>query len=170
MGEKIQGLRAVARVLITNDAGELLLCRSRDGRAWVPPGGTLDVGETLAAAAGREADEEAGLPVDVGPMVYLQEFRPAHRDEHVLEVAFVARARQDRPDVTRRAAPAGGADRPWEAWVLRDVDGPLREVRWFSRQAIAALPEPVYPVYVRERFWTEERGSADPYLGLVQGT
>ncbi|HWI50936.1 MAG TPA: NUDIX hydrolase [Symbiobacteriaceae bacterium] len=165
MGETFQGLRAVARVLIQNEAGELLLCRSRDGKAWVPPGGTLDPGETLAIAAAREAREEAGLEVDLGPVVYLQEFRPQHRPEHVIEVAFLARARQDQP---AGATPAGGVDRPWAAWTLQDVDGPVREVRWFSRAALAALTDPVYPGYLRERFWQEERGTADPYLGLVQ--
>lgn len=169
MDRVIQSVRAVARVLIMNDAGELLLCRSRDGKAWVPPGGTLDPGETLAVAAVREAIEEAGLAVDLGPMVYLQEFAPSHRPERVLEVAFRARTRQDHPSPERRAVPVGGADRPWSAWTIQDLDGPVREVRWFSRQTLAAQPDPVYPPYVRERFWQEDRGDADPYLGLVRG-
>jgi ADP-ribose pyrophosphatase YjhB (NUDIX family) len=165
-----QSIRAVARVLIINNAGELLLCRSRDGRAWVPPGGTLDPGETLAVAALREADEEAGLAVELGPMVYLQEFAPAHRPERVLEVAFRALAPIDRPSPERRAGPLGGPERPWAAWTIQDLDGPVREVRWFSPQALADLPDPVYPPYLRDRFWQEDRSAANPYLGLVQGS
>ncbi|HWI61407.1 MAG TPA: NUDIX hydrolase [Symbiobacteriaceae bacterium] len=165
MGKGFEGLRAVARVLIQNEAGELLLCRSRDGKAWVPPGGTLDPGETLALAASREAQEEAGIAVTLGPLVYLQEFRPKHRPEHVIETGFLARALTDRPDDARRATPAGGADRPWAAWFLQDLDGPVREVRWFSRAALGALTDPVYPPFLRDRFW---EGGGDPYLGLVQ--
>lgn len=164
-----QSIRAVARVLIMSDAGELLLCRSRDGKAWVPPGGTLDPGETLAEAALREAVEEAGIEVDLGPMVYLQEFAPARRPERVLEVAFRARARQEYPSPERRAVAAGGGDRLWAAWTIQDLDGPVREVRWFSQQELAAEPDPVYPPYLRERFWQEGRREVDPYLGLVQG-
>lgn len=168
MGESFRGLRAVARVLIMNDANELLLSQTRDGKAWVPPGGTLDPGETLAVAAVREAREEAGLEVDLGPLVSLQEFRPKQKPEHVIEVAFLARARHDRPAGERQAVPAGGVDRPWAAWRIQDVDGPVREIRWFSRQALQELASPVYPAYLRTAFWEENRGTANPYLGLVQ--
>lgn len=167
MHEAWRGLRAVARVLIRNQAGELLLCRSRSGKAWVPPGGTLDPGETLPQAAAREAAEEAGLSVSVGPMVYLQEFRPAGRAEHVIEVAFQAAALTDRPVLQDRVEPAGPADRPWRAWLVQDVDGPRREVRWFTREELAALQEPVYPAFLTGPYW--DRGTTeDPYIGLVE--
>lgn len=163
-----QAVRAVARVLITNPAGELLLCRSRNGKAWVPPGGTLDCGETLREAAVREAMEEAGLPVAAGPLVYLQEFQPAGRNETVIETAFRATALAERPaDGTAGLQAAGEPERPWRGWFLQDIDGPRREVRWFTRAEVAALAEPVYPAFLREAFW---EGGADPYLGAVKGT
>lgn len=167
----MMGLRAVARVVIQNEAGEVLLCRSRSGKAWVPPGGTLDEGEDLAGAAAREAMEEAGLAVSVGRMLYLQEFRPAGREEHVIEVAFLAAPQTDHPtaDVAaaRTVAPAGGAERPWRAWYIQDVDGPRRECRWFSREALAALREPVFPSFLQGAFW---EGGGAAYLGLVRGS
>lgn len=171
MGENWAGLRAVARVLIMNAQQELLLCRSRDGKAWVPPGGTVDPGETLAVAAAREAEEEAGLVVTLGPMVYLQEFRPARKPEHVIEAAFLALAQETSPaagPAENRVEPAGPADRPWAAWTIQDLDGPRRLVAWFSQEALAAEPLPVYPEYLRDRFWREEHQS-NPYLGLVKG-
>jgi len=167
MHQETQWLRAVARALIMNEAGELLLCRSRNGKAWVPPGGTVERGETLQSAALREAAEEAGLPVSPGPLAYVQEFRPADRDEHVVEVAFYAVTLADRPPDDAPAQAAGPADRPWAAWYMQDMDGPRREVRWFTRAQVASLIDPVYPAYLRERFWTDARAH-DPYLGLVE--
>ncbi|MFZ5817572.1 MAG: NUDIX domain-containing protein [Bacillota bacterium] len=166
-----QGLRAVARVVVQNEAEEILLCRSRNGRSWVPPGGTLEEGEDLVGAAAREAMEEAGIEVTVGRMLYLQEFRPAGREEHVIEVAFLAVPRADRPAAglvgSRSVIPAGDGERPWRAWYIQDPHGPRRECRWFSREALAALSEPVYPPFLREEFW--ECGCGE-YLGLVRGT
>lgn len=172
MGRSAFPVRAVARVLIQNAAGELLLCRSRNGKAWVPPGGTVDPGESLATAAAREAEEEAGLSVTLGRMIYLQEFRPASGEELVLETAFLAAALREQPAPELAAArgiePAGGPDRPWAAWFIQDVDGPRREVRWFSREALGVVPEPVYPTFLKESFWEVDPASPDPYLGAVQ--
>lgn len=169
MHQSWQGLRAVARVLIRNERGELLLCRSRNGKAWVPPGGTLDPGETLALAAVREAEEEAGVAVSLGPLIYLQEFRPAGRAEHVVEIAFGAAAISDRPGPSARVEPAGPAERPWQAWQIQDVDGPRRLCRWFTREEVAALPDPVYPDFLRADYWEIRTDGPDPYLGLVEG-
>jgi 8-oxo-dGTP diphosphatase len=169
MGHPLQGLRAVARVLIQNEAGALLLCRSRDGKAWVPPGGTVDEGETLAIAAAREALEEAGIAAEIGPLVYVQEFRPASRPEHVIEVAFRAQALAPHP-TEERAAPAGPSEAPWSAWTIQDPDGPRRLCRWFTADDLRQLPEPVYPAFLKDAFWNEEQAKQNPYLGLVQGS
>jgi mutator protein MutT len=57
---------------IVVEAGRVLLVRRRyeplAGR-WSLPGGTLEVGETLAAGVARELLEETGLEVEVGPLV-----------------------------------------------------------------------------------------------------
>lgn len=65
--------RRTARVLLVDDADRVLLFRwpLRDGPAshcWITPGGGVEPGETLHAAAVRELREETGLDVAVGAL------------------------------------------------------------------------------------------------------
>ena len=41
-------------VVVTNDAGEILLIRRTDNDNWAVPGGAVDLGESLTQAAVRE--------------------------------------------------------------------------------------------------------------------
>lgn len=74
--------KAFAKVLVVNDAGEILVLRrsaTDEDRAggWDFPGGTVDAGETFVDAAVREAQEEAGLTLRQPLLVYgKSEHRP----------------------------------------------------------------------------------------------
>jgi 8-oxo-dGTP diphosphatase len=54
---------SVAGIVIAHDGRALLVCR-RDNRRWEPPGGVLELGETITAGLRREVLEETGLHVE----------------------------------------------------------------------------------------------------------
>lgn len=49
---------------ILDDAGRFLAIRRRDNGRWEPPGGVLELGETIPDGLRREVREETGLDVD----------------------------------------------------------------------------------------------------------
>jgi ADP-ribose pyrophosphatase YjhB (NUDIX family) len=52
-----------ASAIVTDEEGSLLLHRRSDNKRWALPGGTMDIGETIAQCAEREVREETGLTV-----------------------------------------------------------------------------------------------------------
>ncbi len=71
--------RKVARVVLLDGRGHVLLLRGRDPSDaakrpwWEIPGGGIDPGETSAQAAARELHEETGIgDADIGPVVWTQ--------------------------------------------------------------------------------------------------
>ena len=79
-------------IIIRIGAGVVLIARRNPPYGWALPGGFVDYGETLEAAAVREAREETGLEIE-----HLRQFR-AYSDpgrdprQHNISVVFTARA------------------------------------------------------------------------------
>jgi len=116
--------RPTALALIT-DQDRILLLRmvEEDGCAyWAPPGGGLRPGETLPRAAAREAKEETGVSVRIGPMQYVHDFINPVDGCHKVEVYF-------------RATPVGDPTPRMTA----DRDPRIREARWFPLTEVANL-------------------------------
>jgi len=94
------GIRASVSAVIFDRRGRLLLQQRSDGGQWGLPGGSVEVGESLAAAVQREVKEETGLAVDVRRVVgvysdpALQVVRyPTGHVWHYVNVCFECRAR-----------------------------------------------------------------------------
>ena len=58
-----------AELLVLDDAGRMLLMRRSDTGEWAMPGGACEVGESSAATAVRECQEELGVDVVVDGLV-----------------------------------------------------------------------------------------------------
>jgi len=134
-------IRRVARVILMDAAGDVLLCRYTEtaGRRvasyWVPPGGALEPGEDFRAAAAREVQEETGLVLEPGPE--LGERRFALRLQNGLcvdqiERYFAVRLQSAKPAVNNASA--------------EDI----RELRWWSPAELASTSETIYPEGLRE--------------------
>ncbi|MFI7230618.1 NUDIX hydrolase [Nonomuraea angiospora] len=56
-------------VVVTNEAGEVLLIRRSDNGNWALPGGAIDLGESIPQAAIRETLEETGITCEITGLV-----------------------------------------------------------------------------------------------------
>jgi ADP-ribose pyrophosphatase YjhB (NUDIX family) len=54
-----------ANVIVTNDAGQILMIKRSDNDNWAIPGGAMDLGESLVGTAVRETREETGIDCEV---------------------------------------------------------------------------------------------------------
>lgn len=79
--------------MVLVEEGRLLLIKrgNEPGKGlWAVPGGKVRIGETLKAAARREAAEETGLDVDVGDVAWVGErITDAY---HIVLIDFYAKA------------------------------------------------------------------------------
>jgi 8-oxo-dGTP diphosphatase len=51
--------------IVLNREGKVLLIRRRDNGNWEPPGGVVELDDSLEGAVAREVKEESGIEVDV---------------------------------------------------------------------------------------------------------
>ncbi len=79
-------------VIVENGAGIVLVRRRNEPLGWALPGGFVDVGECVEAAAVREIKEETGLDVDLETLFYVYSDPTRDPRFHTMTIVFVGQA------------------------------------------------------------------------------
>jgi len=79
-------------LIIAQGEGVVLIRRRNPPLGWALPGGFVDEGETVEAAAEREALEETGLSVTLRELFYVYSDPKRDSRQHNLSVVFTATA------------------------------------------------------------------------------
>ncbi|MGK4583581.1 NUDIX hydrolase [Kitasatospora sp. HPMI-4] len=66
---RANSLVPAASVVVVDEEGRVLLQRRTDNGRWALPGGTMEIGESLADCGVRETFEEAGITIEVTGIV-----------------------------------------------------------------------------------------------------
>ena len=106
--------------IIVDDQERVLLVRRRDDGRWEPPGGILELGETITAGLRREVREETGLDIEPGPLTGVYQ----NLRQHVVALAF-------------RCEPTGGQ---------LTTSAETSELRWASADEVPTLTAEVFAV------------------------
>ncbi|GAA1290376.1 NUDIX hydrolase [Planotetraspora silvatica] len=134
-------------VVVTNDAGDILMIRRSDNDNWAVPGGAIDLGESLPAAAVRETLEETGITCEITGIV------GTYTDpKHVILYTSNGEARQEFSIVLTARALSGEPTPSSES----------TEVRWVPRDEVKALPMDRSMALRIGHYLT---GTALPYIG-----
>lgn len=87
------GPHLAADAIIELDGASIVLIeRANEPRGWAIPGGFVDYGESLEAAAVREAREETGLDVELVDLLYTYSDPSRDPRHHTVTAVFIARA------------------------------------------------------------------------------
>ncbi|HQR78501.1 MAG TPA: NUDIX hydrolase [Burkholderiaceae bacterium] len=144
--------RISAGVIVEDDARVLLVRHLKPGvyDFWVAPGGGALGEEDLRATAKREAFEECGLLIEIGRMLYIEEFvQPGKR---TCKVWFAGRSMGGTLD-------CGAPDARSEHIV---------DAAWLTREEL--FGKAVFPPMLLGDYWDDKAtGRTEPrYVGLRQ--
>jgi 8-oxo-dGTP pyrophosphatase MutT (NUDIX family) len=136
-----------ANVVVTDEAGRILVIHRSDNDNWAVPGGALDLGESLVTTAVREVKEETGIDCEVTGLVGI------YTDpKHIVFYTSDGEARQEF-SVLFTARATGGVPTP---------SSESRQVSWVQRHELGTLPMD-RSMRMRIQHYLESR--AVPYLG-----
>jgi ADP-ribose pyrophosphatase YjhB (NUDIX family) len=118
---KANSLVPSVNVVVTNDAGDILMIRRTDNDNWAVPGGAIDLGESVAQAAVRETREESGIECEITGIVGIYS-----DPKHVILYTSNGEARQEF-SIVLTARPLSGQPTP---------SSETSEVRWVSMSEV----------------------------------
>jgi 8-oxo-dGTP diphosphatase len=115
---------------IVNESGRLLAVRRRDNGHWEPPGGMLELHETIQAGLVREVREETGLEVE--PQALSGVYKNMRRG--IVALVFRCRIIGGEPRPTREAKQV--------SWLSPDQVRDLMDEAYATRLLDALRPGP----------------------------
>ncbi len=146
---KANSLVPSVNVVVTNDAGEMLMIKRSDNDNWAFPGGVIDLGESMVDAAVRETLEETGIDCEITGIVGI------YTDpKHVLLYTSNGEVRQEF-SIVLTARPLGGEPTP---------SSESTEVHWVSRDEVVGY-QMDQSMRLRITDYLEGRSSSSPHLG-----
>jgi 8-oxo-dGTP diphosphatase len=128
--------------IITLASGRLVLCRRAIDPGygkWVFPGGYVDRGETLTAAAVREAREECGLDIRLDGLVNIYSYE-GRTPVIVVYAATALAGSLAHDDEQLEAAEFTRESIPWTELAFRSTEEGLRD--YFSRPDLRLFSPP----------------------------
>jgi ADP-ribose pyrophosphatase YjhB (NUDIX family) len=136
------------RVVVLDKDNRILMVKQHheDKDIWMVPGGGIEEGESSMAAAIREMNEETGMEVEIGRMIWHTE-EVSDRGQRFVNF-FLGRLKGGHLHL--------GADPEFDS-----EHQVLREVKFMSREELQEV-EHLYPEYLRDEFW---RFLNEDYLG-----
>jgi 8-oxo-dGTP diphosphatase len=115
---------------IVDESGQVLAVRRRDNGHWEPPGGILELDETIQAGLVREVREETGLEVE--PQALSGVYKNMRRG--IVALVFRCRIIGGEPRLTREAEQV--------SWLSPDEISNLMDEAYATRLLDALRPGP----------------------------
>lgn len=112
--------------IIEVDGGIVLIKRKNPPYGWAIPGGFVDYGESLEAAAIREAREETGLNVTLVRQFHTYSEPGRDPRHHTISTVFIAKA---------KGVPVASDDAK-EAGIFKDMDSLPDEIAFDHRDIL----------------------------------
>ena len=120
--------RVAQKVIISNKGNILVTHGINDAGLWELPGGHLNVEESAHEGLSREVFEELGLDIEIGALVYSEQFIHPSYNARALLLVFEASLKEGSNQITLDT-------------------GELSEYRWISKEQIDE--QPFHPEYKR---------------------
>jgi len=134
-------IKPIARVVVYDkNLNKILLVRNKEASFWYAPGGTWEwEHENILECAKREVFEETGLHVDIGKLLYTQEFHGIEGElENVCFETFWLAKLTHEQELNKDH-------------IDLDPEGEVEEVKWFGKEDLQDLK--VFPKRLKNTFW-----------------